>query len=551
MTKRIFRTIALTAGFAVLGTSLLLVLVLHGSYTGSIADELRTEAEYIARAVDMLADDNAYLEGLNTPNRVTFIAPDGMVLFDSMADAAALENHAQRPEVQQAIQEGTGESRRYSDTLSETTLYHARRAADGSIVRIATTRASTFGALLDVLPEILGLILAVVLLSLAIAKRNARKIVAPVNSLNLDHPLENDVYDELAPLLTRMDHQHSQIRKQMRDLEQARSESAAIMENMREGLILLDRKNTVLAMNGSAATIFGVPKRTGDDLLTVCREHDVNMLIEEAQAGHGGDRLFKRSGRSYRLYASPVMQQDAVRGVVLLLLDVTERYAAEASRREFSANVSHELKTPLTTISGYAEIIRDGIAQIQDIPAFACKIHDESQRLIALVNDILELSRLDEKQGLGNKEHIEMLFLLRELISVFEPVAEHKQIALKLSGTVAVIQGYPLLVREMMQNLIDNAIKYTPDQGQVDVTLAVHDDNICCTVADTGIGIPKEHQAHVFERFYRVDKSHSRATGGTGLGLAIVKHVAEVHHAQIKLDSSVDHGTSIEIRFPK
>lgn len=550
MTKRIFRTIALTAVLVVLATSVLLVLVMHNANIGSIAGELRTEAKYIAQAIDLLEDDNAYLSSLNTQHRVTLIAPDGAVLFDSMADASTLENHAQRPEVLQAMQKGTGESRRYSDTLAETTLYLAHRTENGSIIRIATTRASTFGALLDVLPEIIGLMLAVVLLSLAIAKMSARKIVAPVNRLNLDQPLENDVYDELAPLLTRMDHQRSQIRRQMNDLEQARIESTAIMDNMREGLILLDQKNIILAMNGSASAIFNVSKCLGADFLTVCREHELAVLIENAQTGQRADLLLQRADRSYRLCVSPVKQQEVMRGVVLLILDVTERYAAEASRREFSANVSHELKTPLTTISGYAEIIRDGIAQQGDIPAFAGKIHDESQRLIALVNDILELSRLDEKQGLGDLEDVELLPMLRKIIDGFAPIAHRKGIALQIEGDEAIISGYPLLLREMMQNLIDNAIKYTPEGGKVDVSITADHNGVCFAVSDTGIGIPKEHLPHVFERFYRVDKSHSRATGGTGLGLAIVKHVTEVHHAKVNLESAVDRGTRISVCFP-
>ncbi len=549
MTKRIFRAIAWTAVYTVIAVSLLLVLTLHTAYEGSISAEMRTEAAYIARALEQIPDDNAYLHSLAPTNRVTLIAPEGTVLFDSAVDPATLENHAQRPEVLAAVQNGTGESRRYSDTLAETTLYCAHRMADGSVVRIASTRSSGLGALIDVLPEISGMMLAVTAVSLLIAKVCAKQIVAPVNALDLENPLDNEVYDELAPLLTRMENQHGQIRQQMHDLERAHTETSAIMENMREGLVLLDSSNNVLTMNGSAAAIFDVPKAIGCDLLTICREQAVLVLVADAHAGQRGDGLLTRSGRTYRVYASPVMQQEAVRGVVLLILDVTERFAAENSRREFSANVSHELKTPLTTISGSAEIIRDGIARPEDIPTFAGKIHDEAQRLIALVNDILELSRLDEKQGLGAKETVSLLPLLRTLVEDYSPIAAEKGVFLHLEGSDAAVEGYPMLLREMFQNLIDNAVKYTPAGGRVDVLLLQEDGRVCCTVQDTGIGIPKEHHAHIFERFYRVDKSHSRQTGGTGLGLAIVKHVAEVHRAEIELKSDLDTGTQMTIRF--
>ncbi len=551
MTRRIFRDILLTAVLALLLTSALLVGTLYNVYEARISAELRMEAEYIVRALDMTQDDLDYFADLSSTNRVTLIAPDGSVLYDSNADESRMDNHAQRPEVLSALTNGTGESTRYSDTLSEVTLYHARQTDEGNVLRIASTRSSVLGIFLNVAPQIIIMLLMVAALSLLIARYASRQIVQPINELNLDEPLENDVYDELAPLLTRMDRQHSQIRQQMRDLARAHADLNAIMENMREGLVLIDRENRILSMNGSAAAIFHANKADflGSDLLTICRETSVLEIVKAAQAGESGDVVLPRDSRTYRIFASPVLREDKVRGVVLLALDISARYAAEASRREFTANVSHELNTPLTSISGYAEIIESGIAKTEDVPAFAGKIRAEAKRLVALVNDILELSRLDEKQGMGAKEHVALLPMLEGLAESFATIASEKGVALSVEGCNATVEGYPVLLRELFHNLIDNAIKYTPAGGSVTVHLSRPDGHICCTVQDTGIGIPEEHQPHVFERFYRVDKSHSRQTGGTGLGLAIVKHVAEVHQAQVKLDSKPQEGTAVSVIF--
>lgn len=557
MTRRIFRNILLTAVLALLLTSALLVGALYNVYEARISTELRTEADYIVRALDVTQDDLSYFFALSPTSRVTLIAPDGTVLYDSDADEARMDSHAERPEVQSALATGTGESTRYSDTLSDVTIYYARRTAAGNVLRIASTRSSVLGVFLDVAPQIVVMLLMVAALSLLIARYASRQIVQPINDLNLDEPLENDVYDELAPLLGRMDKQYSQIRQQMHDLARAHADMNAIMENMREGLVLIDRDNRILSINGSATAIFSADSAlaVGCDLLTICREASVLEIVKAAQNGESGDVLLPRDSRTYRIFASPVLREDKVRGVVLLALDISARYAAEASRREFTANVSHELKTPLTSISGYAEIIESGIAKQEDVPFFAGKIRAEAKRLVALVNDILELSRLDEKQGLGAKEFVALLPMLNALADTFDPIAQEKGVALAVEGCNATVEGYPVLLRELFHNLIDNAIKYTPRGGSVTVRLSQEGGHVCCKVKDTGIGIPEGHQAHVFERFYRVDKSHSRQTGGgspagsTGLGLAIVKHVAEVHQAQIKLESKPQEGTAVSIIF--
>ena len=551
MTRRIFRNILLTAVLALLLSSALLVGTLYNVYEGRISAELRTEAEYIVRALDMLPDDRTYFTDFAPDNRVTLIAPDGSVLYDSDADEARMDSHAQRPEVLAALANGTGESTRYSDTLSDVTIYYARRTADDNVLRIASTRSSVLGIFLNVAPQIMVMLLMVAVLSLLIARFASRQIVQPINELNLDEPLENEVYDELAPLMTRMDKQHAQIRQQMRDLSKAHADLNAIMANMREGLVLVDRGNRILSINGSAAAIFSAEAASvvGRDVLTLCRDAAVLEIVKAAQMGFSGDTLLPLNENTYRLLASPVLREKKVRGVVLLVLDISAQYAAEASRREFTANVSHELKTPLTSISGYAEIIETGIAKPADVPMFAGKIRTEAKRLVALVNDILELSRLDEKQGLGEKEPVALLPMLHALVEDFRPMASEKGIVLTMDGEEAVVKGYPMLLRELFTNLIDNAIKYTPEGGSVQVRLSQEEGQICCTVQDTGIGIPKEHQAHVFERFYRVDKSHSKQTGGTGLGLAIVKHAAQVHQAQVELESQTGEGTLVRVVF--
>lgn len=547
--RRIFRSILLTAVAVLLLCCVLLAGTMYSSYENRISAALRTEAAYLVRAVEDGQTNLDYYAALEPTTRVTLIAQDGTVLYDSVSNH--LESHAERPEVQEALSSGVGESVRYSDTLSDVTLYYALRTADGRVLRIASTRSSVLGLFLHAWPQFLIALALIVAVSLFIARRAAAHIVQPINTLNLDAPLENDVYDELSPLLSRLDKQYSQIRQQMNELSRAHADLNAIMQHMREGLVLLDVSDHILSINDSAATIFATDNQQsiGKDLLSLCRDAAVLEIVDGAQHGTSGDMVLPRGQQTFRISASPVLREDKVCGVVLLALDISAQYTAEASRREFTANVTHELKTPLTSISGYAEIIENGIAQPQDIPAFAGKIHAEAQRLVALVNDILALSRLDERQGLGLKEQTPLLPLLEELVTSFQPMADEKQLTVTLTGTENSVEGYPVLLRELFHNLLENAIKYTPQGGKVDIALSREDGHVVCSVRDNGIGIPAEHQAHVFERFYRVDKSHSRQTGGTGLGLAIVKHVAEVHHAQLTLHSEVNKGTDITVRF--
>ena len=553
MASRIFKNIVLTALLAVLLTAGLVVISMYTVYEDGMSSNLKLEAGYVRQGLEAAEDDTEYLTSLGSENRITLISPEGTVLYDSAKDYDQMENHAARPEIEMALTQGWGESTRKSDTFSEVTIYYAERMDDGNIIRVASTRSSVWGAFIKIIPLMISLLQCVIVISILLARNTAKRIVAPINELNLDKPLENDIYDELAPLLTRMEKQHHEIRQHMISLENAASDLKAITQNMREGLVMLNASGKVLSINESAANVFGARAEDiiGKSLLAANRDAELHEIVSRAFAGTDGDMHLLSGGRRYQIYASPVIAGEAIRGAVLLIVDVTERYAAEESRKEFTANVSHELKTPLTSISGFAEIIRDGIAQPDVVPEFAGKICSEAQRLVNLVNDILQLSKLDEKQGLGQRSAICLNDLMRELLRAFSEPVQKKNLSLTLHGENAEIEGYPVLVREMFCNLIDNAIKYTPEGGKVDVRIEESADEIRCCVEDNGIGIPKEHQAHVFERFYRVDKSHSRATGGTGLGLAIVKHAAEIHGSRIELTSEMDQGTTISVCFKK
>lgn len=552
MSKRIFKNILCTAVLAVVLAVSLTVLVSYKSYETSARKALRQEAESILTAMPLLEDENEYLSRLGTDSRITLVEADGTVTFDNMADASVMENHADRPEIAEAMRNGWSESTRTSDTLSKVTLYDARRMADGRILRVASTRDSIVAAFADALLPTFGALALVTLLSFMMARGAAKRIVAPINTLNLEWPLENDAYDELAPLLSRMEKQRLELARHMHDLESAHAELSAIMANMREGMILLDAKGRVLSINDSARSIFHLSGRDyiGQNLMAVSLDAELLALMQAALEGACGSIETTRDRRHYRLCVSPVKKNNKVCGAVVLVLDISEHFAAEESRREFTANVSHELKTPLTSISGFAEIIRDGIAKHEDVPRFAGMICKEASRLIALVNDILELAQLDEKQNLGQAEPVALLPMLQSLGEDFSPAAKQKGLALLIKGDDAKIQGHPTLLRELFFNLLDNAIKYTTDGGHITATIAQDEQGVHCAVEDTGIGIPEEHQAHIFERFYCVDKSHSRATGGTGLGLAIVKHVAQIHHAALSLESAPGHGTRIEVTFP-
>jgi len=551
MKKRIFWSI-FSASLAVLAlVTAFVVLALYNTYETSARDDLRTEAHYLNSKLLTVDDEIGYINGYYSLNRITYIDSDGTVLYDNTVDAASMENHADRPEVVSALTKGVGESIRYSNTLLTKTLNYAVKTPGGSVVRISKTQSSAFGLLWDIIPVILTIVIGVVLLSAVMSRLLTKRIIAPINSLNLDAPCENDTYDELGPLLLRLERQREELERKMLEITKHRREFEVVTESMNEGLILLSLQGDILSINRSAMNIFGVENSVGRPALALNRSTAFQEVVECALSGAKRDAQLTINNRYYQLIGSPVQSKDGVLGAVILILDMTEKQAAERSRREFTANISHELKTPLTSISGYAEIMKDGTARPEDMKGFAARIHQEAGRLITLVDDILRLAQLDEQAGFPDKEDVDLYALAEDVISRLYPLAEQRNVKVSLEGERVVMPGYRRILEEMVYNLCDNAIKYNVPNGRVNVNVKRSSEKVVVSVEDTGIGIPEEHQPHVFERFYRVDKSRSKETGGTGLGLSIVKHGAIIHGAEIRLYSSPGAGTTLEIFFPK
>ena len=550
MTTKIFRSI-LTAGVIVLVCSLLLVMGCFYSFFESMQEhQLGDELSIAATGVEM--DGTDYLERIDSDRfRITWIAADGTVLFDTQADAAAMENHLAREEVREALETGSGTSTRYSATLLQKTFYSAVRLTDGTVLRVSISRASMGALLLGAFQPILLVVIVMLVLSGMLASRLSRRIVEPLNALDLEHPLENDAYEELSPLLRRIDRQRRQIDSQLAELRQRTDEFTQITSGMNEGLVLLDEKGAVLSINPAAQTIFGVTGAcVGQDFLTVDREHSMSLALRAAVTdGHSEVRV-ERGGREYQFDFSRIESSGRMIGTVLLAFDMTAQAFAERSRREFTANVSHELKTPLTGIIGSAELLENGMVKGEDIPRFVGHIRAEAQRLVTLIGDIIRLSELDEGGELP-EETVDLLPLAQEAAENLRTAAEQKNVTLAVSGESTQMTGVRRLLYEIVYNLCDNAVKYNVDGGSVDVTAFMEGAHVCLTVRDTGIGIQPEHQSRVFERFYRVDKSHSKASGGTGLGLSIVKHAVAYHHGTVELKSECGKGTEITVRFPQ
>ena len=551
MSRRIFKSIFLTALIAVVLASAFILVTLYNAYNDRLVDELKNETGFILHALSKQQSESEYFNGVVSKNRLTLIASDGTVLFDNRADAETMENHADRPEIASALSSGMGQSRRYSNTLSEETVYYAVLTQEGNILRISNTQKSTFGLLWSLLTAFIVIIIGVAILSSIIGRHMSKRIVAPINALDLDKPLENDAYDELSPLLLRMEHQNAALRSKMLALNDKQQELAAITQNMREGLLLLNESANIISINQSAARVFGtaVDACIGNHILSLNRSIEMQNVVSGAQQGNDSESLLQMGKRYYQLLASPFSADSSAKGIILLILDVTDKQVAERSRREFTANVTHELKTPLTSILGYAEIMREGVAKPQDMRGFAGRIHDEATRLIDLVDDILRLSVMDEMIRLPQKQDVNLLALAGDVCCRLRPLAQKSGVSLLAEGESVVIAGIEKLLDEMLYNLCDNAIKYNTQGGSVTVRVCKEDGRAVIVVSDTGIGIPAAHQPHVFERFYRVDKSHSKQTGGTGLGLSIVKHVASIHDARIELVSVVGEGTQIKLTF--
>lgn len=555
MTKKIFRSILLAAVSVLLASLVIIMGCLYDYYRNVQEKQLRDELRLASYGVE--AGGSGYLEQLASPYRfasvadcrLTWIATDGKVLFDTHVPAAEMENHADRAEVREAMAEGESGGVRYSETLTERTLYYAQRLTDGTVLRISISQLTVFALAMGMLQPILLTAIIAAILSALLAHRMAKSIVAPLNRLDLDKPLENDAYEELSPLLGRIHQQYRQIEAQLRELRRKTEEFEQITENMSEGLVLLDRKGVILSINPAARTIFHASSAcVGQDFLVVDRDHEINLAIQTALEGGHSEVRAMRNDREVQFDISRITADGAAAGTVLLAFDVTEQAAAERSRREFTANVSHELKTPLQSIMGSAELLENGLVKQEDLPQFVGVIRTEAARLVALVEDIIHLSQLDE--GIAPaKEEVNLLELADSAASALRERAEERRIDLSVTGKDAVVNGVRNFLYEMFYNLIDNAIKYNIDGGKVEVTVLTGNTAATVSVKDTGIGIPPEYQARVFERFFRVDKSRSKASGGTGLGLSIVKHIAQYHHAEIKLHSGNGRGTIIEILF--
>ena len=550
MTKKIFHSILLVAG-AVLLASLLVIMGCLYEYFGSVEKkQLRDELELASAAVERSGEE--YLSGISSDRyRLTWIARDGTVLYDTVTDAESLENHADREEVRQAFTNGEGESTRYSSTLLQKTMYSAHKLRDGSVLRISISRATAGVLLVGMVQPILVVVIVAFILSAVLAKSLSRRIVRPLNELDLEHPLENDAYEELSPLLGRINRQHRQIDEQMMELERQKMEFSQITGSMREGLVLLDEKERVLSINPAAYKLFDADERSvGQDFLTIDRSHDIRQAIAEAMTQGHGEARAERGGCVWQFDVSRIASGDTAVGAVLLAFDITDRETAEQNRREFTANVSHELKTPLQGIIGSAELLENGMVQPDDVPRFVGHIRKEAQRLVTLIGDIIRLSQLDEGDEMP-RETVDLLTLSQETASDLQAAAEQKNVSLSVEGESMRVNGVRRLLYEVIYNLCDNAIKYNVEGGSVKVSVGTEGGKAVVSVADTGIGIAPEHQSRIFERFYRVDKSHSKASGGTGLGLSIVKHAVQYHHGTVELKSEEGKGTTIRILLPK
>mgnify|MGYP000732795528 FL=1 len=550
MTKKIFQSILLVAGCVLLASLLIIMGFLYDYFGGVEGNQLRDELSLASAAVEDGGTD--YLARLTADRyRLTWIAADGSVIYDTKTDAESLENHASRAEVSQALTTGTGESTRYSSTLMEKTMYYAQRLDDGTVLRISISRATVGMIAVGMIQPLLIVLIVALILSGLLARRLSRRIVDPLNSLDLEHPLDNDAYEELSPLLKRIHRQHVEIQTQLRELREKTDEFTQITGSMREGLVLLDEHGSILSINAAAQTLFGADAQcVGRDFLTIERSHEISAAIQAAVTDGHSEVRAERAGRVYQFDISRITSDGKLLGTVILAFDNTEQEFAERNRREFTANVSHELKTPLQGIIGSAELIENGMVKPDDLPRFVGHIHAEAARLVTLIDDIIRLSQLDEGDAMPT-EPVDLLAVSQEAAENLHDAAAARDVTLSVTGQPSVIPGVRRLLYEVVYNLCDNAIKYNRGGGRVDVMVAADAGGSSITVADTGIGIAPEHQSRVFERFYRVDKSHSKASGGTGLGLSIVKHAVQYHHGRIELESTPGTGTTIRVIFPK
>lgn len=551
MTKRILRSILLVAVLVLAASTGATLGILYYHFGGQLEEELRREASYLSVSVEKEGIE-AFDDLPADAERVTYIDTDGTVLFDNRADENGMENHGDREEVKEALEQGSGRAVRNSDTLSQRTLYYALRLSDGKVLRVSSTQYNIPGLLGGMIQPLLIILILMAALSAWIAYRVSRGIVEPINQLDLDHPEDNQVYDEIAPLLTKINRQQKQIRREIADAKRQQEEFSIITENMEEGFVILDVHTEVLSYNSSALKLLGAEEsRERRSILAMNRSQEFQRIVEQVLSGRHVITMLELGDRSCQIAANPVFHDNEVSGAVLLILDVTEQMKGEQMRREFTANVSHELKTPLTSISGFAEIISDGFVKPEDTRKFAGRIFKEAQRLITLVNDVIKISQLDEGKLPYEREETDLYELCREILRRMEERASAAGVHLYLKGPHKKITTVQTILDEVLNNLCDNGIKYNKKGGNLTVTIEEGEGETRISVEDQGIGIPAEDQKRVFERFYRVDKSHSKAIGGTGLGLSIVKHGAMYLGAEVKVESTLGKGSTFTLVLPE
>lgn len=548
MTKKIFRSIILAVIVVLILSFSVVTLLLYNNFSDVSTTQLSDVLNLAAQGVEASGED--YLKELQSKNyRLTWVDADGKVIFDTEADSSAMDNHKDREEIREAFNSGVGESERYSDTLTLKMIYRAERLADGSVLRISATQDSVIALLLDILMPMTVIIILAIIISAFLARWLSKSIVKPLNTIDLENPVANDVYDELTPMLTKINKQHKQISKQMKELKRKADEFEQITSSMNEGLVLLDKTGVIISMNLSARKLFDTDEDSvGQNFLTVDRSLKMSRAVEDALSGKHSEFREQRDGSEYQFGVNTIESGGKIIGVVIICFDVSETTFAERNRQEFTANVSHELKTPLQSIIGSAELLENGLVKPEDTRRFIGNIRREATRLVSLINDIIRLSQLDENME-SVKEETDLLAIANEVKEVLTPSAKKKNVEITVSGEICKMQGVRRYLYEIIYNLCDNAIRYNNEGGKVNVDIKTESNNIVLSVSDNGIGIPLEHQARIFERFYRVDKSHSKETGGTGLGLSIVKHAVACHGGIIKLDSTIGKGTVIRVIF--
>ena len=551
MTKKIFKSIMFVCAL-VLAVGLAAVMgILYSNFDGQMRKELSKEATYLAYGVEQQGVD--YLKNIKDKSaRITYIDQDGTVLFDNEADISEMKNHSDRTEFRKAEKYGAGESSRYSDTLSEKTIYYALRLKDGTVLRVSGTQDSVLALVENLIFPLCGLLCLMLILSGIMASAISKRIVKPINELDLESPEENRIYEELSPLLSKIHRQNREIQNQLELAKQQQEEFALITENMQEGLIVIDKYTMILSANSSAWNLFHMDRVCqGESVYCLDREEEFRHAIEQVLSGEHTELVLKLNGSDIQLIANPVIRDKKTEGAVVLLVNVTEKLERESLRREFSANVSHELKTPLTSISGFAEIMQGGLVKNEDIPKFAGRIYKESQRLLQLVEDVIQISQLDEEKTSYVWEPVDVYQVCKNAFESLKEKAKRLNVHLYICGERMKMEAVRTLLEEAIYNVCDNAIKYNRNDGSVSVFLTQTAQEIQIVVKDTGVGIPKEDQDRVFERFYRVDKSHSKEIGGTGLGLSIVKHAVGALKGSVILRSEEGNGTEICMKFPK